>query len=158
MYNHAPKDYVCPFCSLLLGVKNENVVSVPDDIFYQDEYISAIISSRQWVHNQGHALVIPNEHCENIYELPVELGAKIHILAQKIALAMKILYECDGVSTRQQNEPAGNQDVRHYHLHVLPRYVNDQLYTSHYAEMPAKQRADYAKLLRKYFEDTVYGS
>ena len=152
MYNHAPKDYTCPFCLLLRGIKNEHVVSVPADIFYRDRDVSAFISSHQWPHNHGHALVIPNLHFENIYDLPPELGANIHQVAQKIALAMKALYRCDGVSTRQHNEPAGDQDVWHYHLHVFPRYAGDNLYTSQYAEMPAKERARYANRLRSFFQ------
>lgn len=150
MYNHMPKDYVCPFCFVLRGVKNEHVLSVASDIFYHDEDVSALISSHQWPHNHGHALVIPNQHFENIYDLPVELGGKIHLIAKKIALGMKTLYGCDGISTRQHNEPAGNQDVWHYHLHVFPRYTGDHLYTSQYAEMPAEERAQYANKLRSF--------
>lgn len=151
MYNHAPINYVCPFCSLLNGVKNEEVLSNASDIFFQDAHICAMISSHQWPNNRGHALVFPVQHYENIYDLPVELGSKIHITAQKIALGMKSLYGCDGISTRQHNEPSGNQDVWHYHLHVFPRYSGDQLYTSQYAVMPAEARAAYANLLRSYF-------
>jgi len=41
---------------------------------------------------------------------------------------MRVSYSCDGISTRQHNEPFGNQDVWHYHVHVFPRYENDNLY------------------------------
>jgi histidine triad (HIT) family protein len=61
---------------------------------------------------------------------------------------MKSHYSCDGISTRQHNEPAGHQDVSHYHLYVFPRYAGDHLYASKYAEMPAEALAAYAKLLR----------
>ena len=158
MYNHASENYACPFCLLLQGVKNEYVLSVATDIFYRDEDVSAIISSHQWPNNHGHALVIPSQHFENIYDLPAELGGKIHIVAQKIALAMKTIYGYDGVSTRQHNEPAGDQDVWHYHLHVFPRYANDHLYTSQYALMPAEERAEYANPLRSYFQRKFYES
>ena len=157
MYNHVPKDYVCPFCLLLRGIRNENVLSVATDVFYRDQDVSAFISSNQWPHNHGHALVIPNQHFENIYDLPPELGGKIHQVAQKIALAMKTLYGCDGISTRQHNEPAGDQDVWHYHVHVFPRYTGDQLYTSQYAEMPVEERARFASMLRNYFQRTYDG-
>lgn len=151
MYNHAPTNYICPFCSLLRGGKNKNMFSVVSDIFFRDEHVCAMISSHQWPNNRGHALVFPIQHYENIYDLPVALGGKIHTVARKIALAMKSLYSCDGISTRQHNEPAGNQDVWHYHLHIFPRYAGDHLYASQYAEMPAEERAEYANLLRSYF-------
>lgn len=152
MYNHAPADYVCPFCLVQVGIKNEHVLSVTGDIFYQNEFVFALISSHQWPNNPGHALVIPRGHFENIYDLPTELGGRIFAVAQQVALAMKTLYDCDGISTRQHNEPSGNQDVWHYHLHIFPRYRGDQLYTSQYAEMPAKERARYASQLRNYFQ------
>ena len=151
MYNHAPEDYACPFCLLLSGIKNEQVYSVPSDIFYRSEHVSAFISSHQWPNNSGHALVIPNQHYENIYDLPEELGAAVHRVARQTALAMKTIYACDGVSTRQHNEPHGNQDVWHYHLHVFPRYAEDNLYTSQYAEMPVDERAQFARQLSEYF-------
>lgn len=152
MYNHAPEDYACPFCLLLDRVKNEHVQSVSSDIFYRSVYVSAFISSRQWTHNHGYALVIPNQHYENIYDLPVEYGGKIFGLVQKISLAMKYQYGCDGISTRQHNEPAGYQDVWHYHIHVFPRYTGDHLYTADYTEMAVAERAKYAKQLRDYFK------
>jgi histidine triad (HIT) family protein len=37
-------------------------------------------------------------------------------------------YACDGTSLRQHNEPAGNQDVWHHHVHVFPRFTGDELY------------------------------
>lgn len=43
---------------------------------------------------------------------------------------MKQAFGCDGVSTRQHNEPAGDQDVWHFHLHVFPRWTGDDLYRS----------------------------
>ena len=69
-------------------------------------------------------------------------------LAKALALAMKEVYACDGVSTRQHNEPAGNQDVWHYHLHVTPRYTGDGFYASSRALMPADERAKHAQKLR----------
>jgi histidine triad (HIT) family protein len=151
MYNHAPKDYACPFCLLLKGIKNEYVISKHSDIFYHNEDVTAFISSHQWPNNHGHALVIPNQHYENIYDLPAALGGRIHQVAQQIALAMKALYVCDGTSTRQHNEPDGNQDVWHYHLHVFPRYAGDNLYGTERVEMPVVERAQYAARLRSYF-------
>ena len=152
MYNHAPQNYTCPFCLLLRGITNEHVVSNTADIFYRGPNISTFISSRQWPNNHGHALVIPNQHYENIYDLPPEIGGKIHRAVQQIALAMKELYRCDGISTRQHNEPEGNQDVWHYHLHVFPRYAGDNLYGSEYFEMPIAERAQYASRLSAYFQ------
>ncbi len=97
--------------------------------------------------------MIPNQHFENIYDLPKEYAAETHELAQKVALAFKAVYKCDGVSTRQHNEPAGNQEVWHYHLHVFPRYHNDDLYTLFWKRelTTLEQRLPYGQKLRDYF-------
>ncbi len=65
---------------------------------------------------------------------------------------MKVAYGCDGVSTRQHNEPAGNQDVWHYHMHVFPRYEGDDLYSQYNKRrrIPPEERAHYADQLRPY--------
>jgi histidine triad (HIT) family protein len=85
--------------------------------------------------------VIPAAHFENLYDLPDALGADIHRVARRVAIAMKTAYGCAGVSTRQHNESAGNQDVWHYHLHVFPRYPGDDLYGSRGAFLPAHERS-----------------
>ncbi len=152
MYNHEPEGYVCPFCELLKSDDREKTLSVNSDVVYQDEVVAALIGTRQWPNNPGNTLIIPMVHYENIYDLPVELATSVHWLAREIALAMKAVWQCDGISTRQHNEPAGNQDVWHYHLHVTPRYAGDELYAS-YGEgklMPPEERAGYAADLREY--------
>jgi histidine triad (HIT) family protein len=149
MHNHAPQNYACPFCLVARQIKNDHVYTVDSDIVYRTQAITAMIGSHQWANNKGHVIIIPNEHFENIYDLPIRFAAQIHEAAQKVALAMKAAYRCDGISTRQHNEPAGNQDVWHYHLHVFPRYRNDNLYaTPRGGVMPVEERAKYAKQLK----------
>lgn len=144
MLSHAPADYICPFCLLVRGIGNEHVYSVRSDIVYHDEVVTAFVSSHQCLNNAGSVLVIPNRHFENLYELPVSLAADLHRVVRAVALAQKSAFACEGVSTRQHNEPAGSQDVWHYHIHVTPRYTGDELYTSKRAFMPAEERAQLA--------------
>lgn len=152
MYNHAPENYACPFCLLISGIKNEQVVSVHSDIIHRDENVTAFVSSHQWPNNHGNVVVVPNVHFENIYDLPIRYALAIHGVAKRLALAMKTAYACHGVSTRQHNEPAGSQDVWHYHLHVTPRYQNDGYYATRGQIMPEPERARHAELLKKAFD------
>ncbi len=157
MFNHEPENYICPFCSLIQGFKNEKVLSVPSDIIYHDDIVTAFIGSHQWPNNHGNVIIIPNEHFENIYDLPPQLNFNIYRLARSLAIVLKAAYQCDGISTRQHNEPAGNQDVWHYHVHVTPRYMDDNFYSSHREVMPVSERAIHAKKIRdkllKYNQD-----
>lgn len=156
MYNHAPDAYQCPLCAIMSNEMPRGPLYSPEDLVYADDAVYAIISAYQWPNNPGNVVVVPVQHFENIYDLPVEVACRIHEVAKRIALAMKAAWNCDGVSTRQHNEPAGNQDVWHYHLHVTPRYEGDELYAMYAtakALMPAEERAKYAQDLRSRIED-----
>lgn len=153
MYNHAQKDYICPFCLVVDGVENEHVLTKQADIVYKDNYITAFISAGCYKNNKGHVIIIPNSHFENIYDLPDEISAMIHKLERKIAIALKEVYKCDGVSSRQHNEPCENQDVWHYHLHVFPRYKDDNLYLTDRESLKPEERIEYANRLKNYFKN-----
>ncbi len=152
VYSHAPKNYRCPFCDIARGIEEPNKLSMATDIVYHDELVTAIVASHQYPRNTPNMLIIPNAHYENIFELPPELAADIQRVAQQVAFALKRAYNCDGISTRQHNEPAGSQDVWHYHLHVTPRFKGDRFYHTIYekAVMTVEARAEPAARVRKY--------
>src|SRR5437867_311045 len=129
MYNHEPKEYSCPMCVLADGKEDE--INKQEFVVYQDKHTLAYVSPKWWVDNPGHIMVIPKQHVENIYDITDQLLASVYQTAKKIAIALKQTYFCDGTSMRQHNEPAGNQDVWHFHVHVFPRYNNDKLYQNH---------------------------
>ncbi len=149
MYNHAPENYVCPFCFLVRGAEHPEVLSASSDVIYHDERVTAFVTSHQWPNNPGNVVVVPNEHFENIFDLPVHYAMDIQRVIQRVAFALKAAYSCDGVSTRQHNEPAGNQDVWHYHVHVTPRYKDDHFYLTQKALMSELERAHHAEKIKK---------
>lgn len=153
MYNHEPEDYVCPFCLIVKGIENEHVYTKQSDIIYRDNDITAFIASHWWPKTSGHVLVIPNEHYENVYDIPDEILSKVQVFGKKVALALKEVYPCDATSFRQHNEEHGNQDVWHYHLHVFPRYKEDNFYLTHNEKRRSEpeERLEYARKLREYF-------
>ncbi len=123
--NHAPKDYICPICLGVQGIENEDTPMRRDDVVYRDELVTAFINSFFVGTTHGHVIVVPNEHYENIYDLPETYGHRVFAVAQQIALAMKRAYKCDGITIRQNNEPAGDQHAFHFHAHIFPRYIDD---------------------------------
>jgi histidine triad (HIT) family protein len=125
MFKHAPNDYKCPICLGVQSIENDDTLLKQADLVFKDDLVSVFINSF-WIDTaKGHVIVVPNEHYENLYEIPQEVGHRIFDISQKIALAMKEAYKCDGITTRQNNEPAGNQHAFHYHLHIFPRYEGD---------------------------------
>lgn len=155
MFNHAPKDYKCPLCLIVKGSNNPDVFAKTKDIFYKDEFITAFIGGRRWPKNPVSTIIIPNKHFENLYDLPEKYGHKIFDFSKKLAIALKSIYKCDGISTRQHNEPGGNQDVWHYHLHVTPRFQNDDLYLRHKEStwLSPETRAKHALEIKRHFEN-----
>ncbi len=125
MYNHAPVNYKCPICLGIAGIESDDTMLKLADLVYKDDLVSVFINSF-WIETaKGHVIVVPNEHYENIYDLPEDVGNRIALVVKKMALAMKKAYGCDGITTRQNNEPAGDQHAFHYHHHVFPRYDGD---------------------------------
>jgi histidine triad (HIT) family protein len=150
MYQHAPPDYDCPFCAIVAGLDAPLPHAQRSDVVLRAGGATAFISSRWWPNNAGHVLVVPDTHVENLYVLAPALATAVHEVARRVAIAMKHVYCCDGTSTRQHNEPAGDQEVWHYHLHVFPRYEGDRLYTLDGSFTTPEQRAPYATRLRNY--------
>lgn len=150
MYNHASKDYKCPICIAIKGQENEDTLIRQSDIVYKDDLVTAFISSFFIDKNLGHIIIVPNEHFENIYDLPTNYSSHISVVAQKMALALKKSYQADGVTTLQNNEPAGNQHAFHYHFHVFPRYENDDLHNNIQNKKPTtfEDRKPYAEKIK----------
>jgi histidine triad (HIT) family protein len=149
MPSHQPADYHCPFCNVVSGGETDR--NRQADVVARDELTTALIAPKWWPNNRGHVLVIPNRHYENLYDVPDNVLAAISATAKKVAVALRTAYGCEGTSTRQHNEPAGGQDVWHFHVHVFPRYEGDNLYQRHDEPIWAtpEERAPYAERLRR---------
>lgn len=125
MYNHASEEYKCPICLGIRGVENPDTLIKKTDLVYKDGIVSAFINSFWVGKNKGHVIVVPNKHFENLYEIPDEVGNRVFEVSKKISILMRKAYEADGITIRQNNEPAGDQHAFHYHLHIFPRYTDD---------------------------------
>jgi histidine triad (HIT) family protein len=131
------------------------VYSRQSDVVLRTQHASAFVSARWWPGNEGHVLVVPNEHVENLYDLePPRLG-HVHEAVRRVAIAIRETYACEGVSTRQHNEPASHQEVWHFHCHVFPRSAGDGLYerSNEYRWTTPEERAPYAERLRSWLGD-----
>jgi len=142
--SHAPTDYRCPFC---LNIR-DGTSDLPLEFIHRDDDVVVKMNPNWRPNNPGSVLVIPTEHHENIFDVPDRLALPIHRAARNAAVAMKVAFGCDAVSTRQHNEPAGNQTVWHFHLHVFPRWENDDLYGTRDAPADETELRDLARQLR----------
>lgn len=106
----------CIFCKIANG-------EIPSRTLYEDEKFRVILDLSPAT--RGHALIIPKDHASNLYELPDESAGAVMLLAKKLAAVMNERLQCDGLNLVQNNGEAAGQTVSHFHLHMIPRYVND---------------------------------
>lgn len=141
---HEPDGYECPFCRIAAG-------PLPDRVVHRTEDVMVLVNIKWWPNNPGGLLVVPIEHHENVFDLPPVLGTPLQYAIRDAARALKSAFGCDGVSTRQHNEPAGNQDVWHHHTHVFPRWKGDGLYRSRGEQVPMGEVNRVAAILRDHW-------
>ena len=106
----------CIFCKIANG-------EIPSKTLYEDPEFRVILDLGPAT--KGHALILPKEHAGDLYELPEESAAKAMTLAQKIGKTMVQKLHCDGLNLVQNNGEAAGQTVHHFHLHLIPRYIDD---------------------------------
>lgn len=145
LMQHAPPGYDCPFCGIAATLPSPAPESA---VVLVDANVYALVPTHHYAGIQGNCLVIPRGHYENVLDMPDELGHEVFRATRHLAHAMLAAFGCDGISTRQHNGPAGNQDVWHYHLHVFPRYTNDGLYGGQKVRYATEQRIALAARLR----------
>ena len=109
---------MCIFCEIING-------NIPSKKVYEDDEVLAILDISQAT--EGHTLVLPKKHVENILEVDKDTLASIievvRVLSKKIvknvgAEGCNVLNNCGEVS---------GQTVNHLHFHIIPRYKKDDL-------------------------------
>ncbi|WP_119393955.1 HIT family protein [Salinibius halmophilus] len=145
MISHKPKDYVSPFTRILSCPKESAA-----EIIYQNEQAFVCLGLHRYQNCPPSALVIPKVAAENIYVIePATLSAVVE-LSQQVAIAMKQLWQLDGITLMQNNEPAGWQDVWHFHMHVKGRKAGDSMWGAKQERIPQSERAELIAELREF--------
>jgi len=103
----------CVFCKIVKG-------EIPAEKIYEDDKVISFMDS--FPRQEGHTLIIPKEHFENIFELPEDIASHVLKIGKLVASKIKEKLKCDGLNFVQSNGEAAGQVVMHYHMHILPRY------------------------------------
>lgn len=112
------KNENCIFCKIAAG-------EIPSTTIYEDDDFRVIMDIEPA--SKGHALILPKEHYANLYELPEELASKALVVAKKVVTKMTEIVGCDGYNVLQNNGEAAGQTVFHFHMHLIPRYKEDDV-------------------------------
>ncbi|MCM1237477.1 MAG: HIT family protein [Ruminococcus flavefaciens] len=110
------KDDNCIFCKIANG-------EISSKTLFEDNEFRVILDLGPAA--KGHALILPKNHYANLYELPEGTASKVMLLAKKMAMQMTDKLKCDGFNIVQNNGEVAGQTVFHFHMHLIPRYKND---------------------------------
>ena len=134
----------CIFCKLSNG-------DIPTNALYEDDVVKVIFDLNPA--SKGHVLILPKNHFDDIYSMDDATAAHVFQVAVKVAKAMKETLGCEGLNIVQNNGEAAGQTVFHLHIHVIPRYKDDNIGITWTPGSDTDENfADTAKLIAEKFE------
>ena len=112
------KNENCIFCKIAAG-------EIPSATIYEDDDFRVILDIEPA--SKGHALILPKEHYANLYEIDGEMAKHVIITAKRQATKMRDALGVEGINIVQNNGEIAGQTVFHYHMHIVPRYKDDNV-------------------------------
>lgn len=127
---------MCIFCDIINNQINSYKI-------YEDDVVVAILDIAQVT--TGHCLVIPKEHFSNIFELPDDVSSHIFKVVTHISKMLKEKLNFTDLNLLNNNGPLAEQTVNHFHIHIIPQYLNENVSFFHLSKEP-----DFTKLENLY--------
>ena len=138
----------CIFCKIIDG-------EIPAIKVLDEELVIAFMDINP--SNQGHMLVVPKKHAENIFEISEsDLAATVKAV-RRCANAVKEALKAEGITILQLNGKASDQIIPHFHIHIIPRWENDGLPVSTW-EMKQGDMEEIEDIARKVKENITPSS
>jgi histidine triad (HIT) family protein len=106
----------CVFCQIISK-------QLPASVVYEDKQVIAFLSNRPV--NEGHTLVLPKKHYENIYEISEDEVASLFKIVKRVAHAVRDAMGAEGIRVVQNNGWAAGQVIFHLHVHIIPMLPNE---------------------------------
>ena len=105
----------CLFCNIIAG-------KIPSKTIYEDQICKVIMDVNP--NANGHILILPKKHITDFEEMDTETLSHIHEVAKKIKKMQYDALNPDGLVMIVNYGIA--QQIKHYHLHLIPAYKNKQ--------------------------------
>lgn len=128
---------MCIFCDIANG-------KIPSHTIYEDDTVICFFDVNPT--SYGHCLVVPKAHCDSFLDCPDETRNHVFEVAQKISNQLEKALHCDGINVLTNIHEAAGQSVHHFHVHLIPRYVDDDHLT---LEFNSIGEVDFKALLEK---------
>lgn len=104
---------MCVFCEIIKG-------NIPSKKIYEDDKFLAILDISQTTY--GHSLVMPKKHYENMLEMPENEYSELMSLTHRLAGKIVKNLDASGLNVLTNTNPSAGQTVMHTHVHIIPRY------------------------------------
>ncbi|SDC44181.1 histidine triad (HIT) family protein [Pelagirhabdus alkalitolerans] len=138
------RDENCIFCKIING-------DIPSAKVYEDDDVLAFLDISQVT--KGHTLVIPKNHVKDIYETDEATASTLFARIPKIAKALEKSFEPAGINVLNNTKEAAGQSVFHLHIHLIPRYDEDDGYDAkwitHSEEYDQEQLTEMAETIQQ---------
>jgi histidine triad (HIT) family protein len=106
----------CVFCRIRDG-------ELPSTRVAEEERAIAIMDINPLT--EGHVLVLPKSHAQNLFEITEADLVATACLAWRVAAGIRRGLSPDGLNLVQANGGAAFQSVPHFHIHLIPRWLGD---------------------------------
>lgn len=106
----------CLFCKIING-------NIPSKTIYEDELFKVFLDINPTTN--GDMLIVPKKHYENLFDLDEKLIPHIIKIIKKLNNILKDKLDIDGLTIVQNN--GEGQEIKHFHVHITPRYKNDKV-------------------------------
>ena len=144
----APRRERCPFCDNVAEQVTERGTRCAV-VSETDLTLTFVAPMRQHL---GRLLVISKRHVPTLLDLTDEEAAAIMRDTRRAALAVTRAYGPDGLTIYQNNGVASGQEIPHVHMHVVPRYHDDDgAIPRRGPVIPFEERAEVAARIKRFF-------
>lgn len=109
---------MCIFCDIIDK-------KIPSYKIYEDDYTYVFLDISNDAN--GHTLVIPKKHCENLLDVDSETLNHVISTVQKVSKHYVENCGATGINILNASGQDAEQTVFHFHIHILPRFKNDGL-------------------------------
>lgn len=106
--------------------------TIEGKVIYEDDVCMAFLDLSQAT--DGHTLVIPKNHFDNVLEVDEKTLSHMMSVTQKVARMLQEKLGAKGFNMiTNMNEVAG-QSVKHFHIHIIPRYQETEGFNPQYTD------------------------
>ena len=131
----------CIFCRIVAG-------EIPAEIVAKEPEVTAFLDLQPLA--DGHVLVVPRTHAACVEDLPPAAADALFRAVVRLAGPVRTALGAAGTTIGINNGEATGQTIPHVHVHIVPRWTNDDAGSIHtiFPRKTSRALADVGKAIR----------